>query len=223
MPRHEAQDAHLRVGHDRGVPGSGIGMETATASGSGSGPASSLNSRNPTVLSSPCRSCSGSPHAGHAIRHAPAAGVKRSRQSRQQAWVTVAPFRYEGSGRDARRHGRFFPGSPRPHSGQARFITGSSNRGVPGSKYTRWRPTPNTRRTCPHSQRYSPVRSDTPETGGSSAGATAVRLTTESPTRSRGAAFIQPTLGVGIVACDGRLSASHEINRTIRRAAFESS
>lgn len=45
----------------------------------------------------------------------------------------------------------FLPGRPRPHPGQAPFITGSTDRSSSRSKYTRWRPTPDTRRTCPHS------------------------------------------------------------------------
>src|SRR5205823_14495309 len=45
----------------------------------------------------------------------------------------------------------FLPGRPRPHAEQRRFITGSSDRWSPSSKYTRWRPPPNTRRACPQS------------------------------------------------------------------------
>jgi hypothetical protein len=51
-----------------------------------------------------------------------------------------------------------FPGSPRPQPGQTRFNTGSSSAVFASSKYTRCRPPPNTRRTCPHSQRCSALR-----------------------------------------------------------------
>jgi len=80
-------------------------------------------------------------------------------------------------------HHRFFPGRSRPHSGQTRFITGSSSPVLPGSKYTRWRPPPNTRRTCPHSQRCSAFRSELRETRGSSVDAISVALATGSPPR----------------------------------------
>src|SRR5207302_1838302 len=37
-----------------------------------------------------------------------------------------------------------------PHTGHTRFITGLSARSSVSSKYTRWRPRPDTRRACPH-------------------------------------------------------------------------
>ena len=55
-------------------------------------------------------------------------------------------------------HGPFLPARARPHPGQTRFITGSSNRMTPTSKYTRWWLSPNTRSACPQPRRYT-VRS----------------------------------------------------------------
>lgn len=42
--------------------------------------------------------------------------------------------------------GTLFPGRPSPHAGQTRPITGSPE-WASGSKYRRWRPSPDTRRT----------------------------------------------------------------------------
>ena len=50
-----------------------------------------------------------------------------------------------------RGHIPFLPGKPWPHTGQTRLITECSDRSSSSSKYTRCRPRPDTRRTCPHS------------------------------------------------------------------------
>lgn len=48
-------------------------------------------------------------------------------------------------------HGGLFLGGAFSHAGQTRFITGFSERSSSSSKYTRWRPSPDTRRMGPHS------------------------------------------------------------------------
>ena len=83
---HQAEDAYVLVGHDRGLSGSGIGSTLATASGSERGTSSTVKTRKPTVPSR-LDGCGGSPHCGQATRYAPAAGVKRSRQGGQQRWI----------------------------------------------------------------------------------------------------------------------------------------
>ena len=86
------ENPDVGVGHDRRVPGSGIGIETSTASGSACGASSSLNRRYPTAPASRASGCGGLPHAGQAVRYAAAAGVKRIRQLVQQAWLMADPF-----------------------------------------------------------------------------------------------------------------------------------
>jgi len=46
-------------------------------------------------------------------------------------------------------HARFLPGRPCPQTGHTQFVTGSSAGASMSSKYTRWRPRPDTGRTCP--------------------------------------------------------------------------
>jgi hypothetical protein len=86
--------------------------------------------------------------AGDRLRRVTAFGASDDVRGRGGSKAQPAPCAAKvGHGRDH----RFFPGRPCPHAGQARFIAGSNDRSSPSSKYTRWRPRPETRRACPHS------------------------------------------------------------------------
>lgn len=93
--REQAEKPNVGVGHGR-EPGSDGGIEMAAAWGRSTGRSSGPMRRKPNVLSRLVICCGGSPHSGQATRYAAAAGVKRSRQRGQQAWVITDPFRLKG-------------------------------------------------------------------------------------------------------------------------------
>jgi hypothetical protein len=79
----QPKEPDVQVAHGRRPRGSGTGSDTAIAWGIGSGLVPTLKSRNPKVPSRLQRS-SDPPQSGQAFTYAAAAGVKRSRQWRQQ-------------------------------------------------------------------------------------------------------------------------------------------
>jgi hypothetical protein len=158
IPRQLAENADVRVGHDR-VPGCGIRIETATAWGSSCGRSSGPKRRKPKVL---CRleGCGGSAHLGQATMYADAAGVKRNRQRGQQRWVMRDPF--DGSLEGFARGLGLEPAQTRRlrsrrvlarKAASARRADavhhGSSRLEFSSSKYTRWRPPPETPQDVP--------------------------------------------------------------------------
>ena len=86
-----ARLAVLSVGPVGRLGGPGIGIDAAIASGNAAGACCGAYRRRPMAKSGRSRVRNGPPHAGQASSSAVAAGVKRSRQSGQDARVTTDP------------------------------------------------------------------------------------------------------------------------------------
>jgi hypothetical protein len=83
--------------------------------------------------------------AGHLLRRL--AAFRASRDVRRGRWCEAQPAVWAAEVG----HRGFFPGRPCPHSGQTRSMIGRSEGLSSSSKYTRWRPSPDTRRPCQQS------------------------------------------------------------------------